>query len=326
MDESLLIKYFTGKVSPKEREEIQKFISHSEENKRYFSQLKELSAYKHLEYYSNKERVEEALANINHSIDCENNKFKRKRIYLNTIKYAAVFILLVFGTYYTLRNFSKNEIQYVIYQNNEPEEIHYIVLEDGTGVWLNHSAILRYPQKFTKKERRVYLDGEAFFDVQKDTMRPFKVDVSFSLVQVLGTKFSVSTLTESKIIKTILLSGSVEVLDANEKTITKICPGEEVTYNANNKIAQTKNVNAELQTAWRYNQLVFDSISVRDILFAMGQKYNVEFEFQSEAVAQKKLRCVFNSSETLEEVLEIISILTPISYKINDNKVIISEL
>lgn len=96
-----------------------------------------------------------------------------------------------------------------------------VTLPDGTRVWLNAASTLQYPARFRSSERRVYLEGEAYFDVvemvssgngEPDYRVPFSVESNGQTVDVLGTEFNISAYDDDQVIRTTLVEGRVNVL------------------------------------------------------------------------------------------------------------------
>ena len=86
-------------------------------------------------------------------------------------------------------------------------------LEDGTNVWLNAETELRFPIAFGDDERRIFLNGEAYFDVAKDSKRPFVVCVNGVDVTALGTEFNIAAVQGEDEVLTTLVNGSVQVVN-----------------------------------------------------------------------------------------------------------------
>lgn len=123
-----------------------------------------------------------------------------------------------------------------------------ITLSDGTIVYLNAESELRYPVKFVGEDRRVYLFGEAYFDVVHDKAHPFVVDVKNSTVRVLGTSFDVRAYADEDEVLTTLVQGSVRFSAGKESVILE--PGEQVVLDKSGRL-ETREVDTYLYTAWK---------------------------------------------------------------------------
>ena len=122
-----------------------------------------------------------------------------------------------------------------------------LVLADGTKVWLNADSKLRFPVSFTAERREVYLEGEAYFEVAKDSAREFWVHAGAMDVKVLGTSFNVKAYERLETVATTLVEGSVEVACAGKSF--QIVPGEQFVYDKNNRVMD---VRMEFLGVWFY--------------------------------------------------------------------------
>ena len=134
-------------------------------------------------------------------------------------------------------------------------------LSDGTRIRLNSDTKMRYPSYFTGKERQVYLDGEAYFEVARDTMKPFVVKMNGGEVRVLGTKFNLSAYAGEER-QTTLVEGKVAVVAGDKKVVLE--PGEQA-VECDGKVF-VREVNTDTYTAWLRNVFVFDNMLLEDIL------------------------------------------------------------
>ncbi|NAS12297.1 FecR family protein [Poritiphilus flavus] len=203
-----------------------------------------------------------------------------------------------------------------------------VVLSDGTHIFLNSGTTLRYPIAFVDKQpRTVFLNGEAYFDVAKNTEHPFVVNANGIDVQVLGTKFNVSNYAEEMGINTVLVEGSVELqrkdeLHAKEKKPLLLTPGFMAHWDrASNEIG-VENVDTRLYTAWIEGKLVFRNTSFLKIRHTLERKYSVTIKNRNKELDEQLFDATFDI-ETIDEVLESFSKSFAIDYSIIDNEVII---
>lgn len=158
-----------------------------------------------------------------------------------------------------------------------------IDLADGTKVWLNAASSLRYPTQFNGKERKVYLSGEAYFEVAKDTAHPFIVSADRMDIAVLGTKFNVSAYPDDPSEKTTLAEGVVRIKDAgqpsgnSEGVILK--PGYEAVMKKNGGAIQVDKANLETALAWKNGMFAFESESLGSLMRKLSRWYNVEVKY-----------------------------------------------
>ncbi|MGJ1226204.1 FecR family protein [Sphingobacterium siyangense] len=183
--------------------------------------------------------------------------------------------------------------------------IYQITLPDGTKVWLNAGSSLKYPMSFAKNERRVRLEGEAFFEVTKDSARPFKVLSKGQEIEVLGTAFNVNAYPDNTAIKTILVKGKVKLSNNNRYSeAIYLLPGQQSTNTNNGKI-QLANVDTAPFTAWKEGLFYFDETPLSDALQQIGRWYNVEVKYKGE-VPQTHFYGRIKRSKPLRDVLDVL--------------------
>lgn len=183
--------------------------------------------------------------------------------------------------------------------------IYQVTLPDGTKVWLNAGSSLKYPMSFAKNERRVRLEGEAFFEVTKDSARPFKVLSKGQEIEVLGTAFNVNAYPDNTAIKTTLVNGKVKL--SNDKRYSEaiyLLPGQQSTNTNNGKI-QLANVDTAPFTAWKEGLFYFDETPLSDALQQIGRWYNVEVKYKGE-VPQTHFYGRIKRSKPLRDVLDVL--------------------
>ena len=153
-----------------------------------------------------------------------------------------------------------------------------LTLSDGTKVWLNSQSKIKYPVIFNDITREVYLEGEAYFEVTRDTQHPFHVNVKNGVsIEVLGTSFNVRSYMDENTIETVLEKGSVRMSQGKDAVI--LIPGNKAVYLPNEPIRLTT-VNTELYTAWRHGQYIFMNESVENILKQLSRWYDIEVLLQ----------------------------------------------
>lgn len=149
-----------------------------------------------------------------------------------------------------------------------------VSLADGSTVWVSSSSKLKYPSVFNGSERRVSLEGEAYFDIAKDAKKPFYVEVGGKAIRVLGTKFNVSAYTAG--VRTTLLEGSVRIEDG--KNVSLLKPGQQAIFNSEGIAIQAANV--EKEVAWKNGYFTFDHDQIKDIMQEIGRWYEVTITYE----------------------------------------------
>ena len=161
-----------------------------------------------------------------------------------------------------------------------------IELEDGTKVWINSASRLRYPVVFSSNSREVYLEGEAYFEVQRDVDRPFIVHSGEQKVTVLGTSFGISCYASEANDYTTLVSGKVKVDFERGKQSFMLEPGMQVAYNKESGIAIEKKVDVAEFVAWKNGKYIFNQKRLEDILSTLSRWYDFEVFYRNEDVKE----------------------------------------
>jgi len=204
-----------------------------------------------------------------------------------------------------------------------------IKLSDDTMVFLNSGSSLKYPVRFIKgQERKVYLNGEAFFDVEKDTAHPFVVNAQEVDIQVLGTEFNVSTYPEDINIDVVLVEGSVQLAQENmgqETNTFALEPGFNASFSKKEKVFSKKKVNTSLYTSWMSGQTRFRKVSFEEITKKLERLYNVVIVLNNKKLANEKFNATINvDKQNIEDVLESFNTLYEIDFTILNNEIIIN--
>lgn len=153
-----------------------------------------------------------------------------------------------------------------------------VILSDGTRVWLNSESELKIPTSFTGNERRVFLSGEAYFDVIKNVRKPFIVETDLGNVKVYGTEFNVKRYANESQLKATLVKG---IIGFSNKDIAelKLQPGYQLNLVAGERNPQIKQVKIYNEIAWKNKQFCFENKTLEAIARDLERWYNVEIIF-----------------------------------------------
>lgn len=225
-------------------------------------------------------------------------------------------------TYKTRKNSSK-QLEYNTISVPKGGE-YALTLSDGTVVRLNSESSLKFPIHFIENNRKVFLKGEAFFDVKKNKHKPFVVEVKNMNVKVLGTVFNINSYPENKDIKTTLVEGSVKVINTkNTKQSITIKPNEQAVFNANG--IKKKRVNIKEYVSWVRGKFYFNDMSLFDVMRQIERWYNVDVVFLKNELKDFPFTGVINRSSSLEDTIRIIEKITKAKIRISEKKVIIEK-
>jgi transmembrane sensor len=201
-------------------------------------------------------------------------------------------------------------------------------LSDGTHIYLNAGTSLKYPVKFLKGEKRqVYLNGEAFFNVTKDTNHPFIVNMNNVGIKVFGTKFNASSYPESESINTVLVEGSVSIFNNNSeydaKTASILNPGYIASWNKFNKKVSIEKTDIAMHTAWIDGRILFRHLPFKNIIKQLERHYDVTIMNNNKKLDEEFFTASFDI-ETIEQVLETFHKNYNINYSKIYNQIIIN--
>lgn len=196
-------------------------------------------------------------------------------------------------------------------------------LSDGSRVWINSGSVLKFPVRFAENERRVFLlEGEAYFEVVRDEQRPFYVNTSQMTVNVLGTRFNVSSYSNAAKSLVTLVHGSVKVSKNECQVVLK--PDEQlVLYNTGT--FDVKDINAERVCAWRSGTLYFEKMPLEELVECLGRWYDCTFFFTSDSLKKLTFSGAFHKYNDIEYILSILEATTNIKMNINGKTVVISN-
>jgi len=200
-----------------------------------------------------------------------------------------------------------------------------VFLPDGSRVWLNPGASIRYKKQFDERERELTLTGDAVFNVSYNTDRPFHVVTKNATINVLGTRFIVKT-SPNKTWETTLLSGSVSILPSKGNSVDKLFlkPGQKATWDQANQSFSVNSVNTNDFSLGFANQLRFDNTPLATLAKTLEETFGVRIVVPQQLANQYRFTATF-TDESIYEIFNLLKISAPIDFKIVDNTVIVSQ-
>ncbi|MGF6846032.1 transmembrane sensor [Chitinophaga sp. W3I9] len=192
-------------------------------------------------------------------------------------------------------------------------------LPDGSKVWLNAASSLKFPTAFVGKERRVELNGEAYFEVARNASQPFFVSVNNASIAVLGTSFNVMAYADEAAMRTTLLEGAVKVSQANASSVLK--PGEQSLLEPNGKMKVIENADVSLAVAWKNGLTSFKSADIKTIMRQVERWYDVEVVY-SGAIPVRSFTGDIPRDANLSELLRLLEI-SRIHFKMEQRRLIV---
>ena len=197
-------------------------------------------------------------------------------------------------------------------------------LADGTLVYLNSATRMKYPVKFDEKERKVYLSGEAYFEVAKDPERPFFVEMEGVEVRVYGTSFNVNTHQKGNI-QTVLVKGSIGVKVLSSGMESVIRPGQMAEFKQGNTKVDVKDVNVAVYTDWKDGIFRFENQRLEDILAVLSNWYDMNVFYQTVSVKELHFSGYMERYKDVSVILEAITLSTGVTFSIQGKTIIVSK-
>lgn len=347
----LLTKELTEELTFAERQELDLLLQQSQQHKKQSAIIKEY-------WSSNKKEYRKSAANFSKLMDVirlteqqgtedgeSDEEPSVRKLWPEALKYAAVLVLgaTLFVWYLSTPRGKETSIA-TNWQNSTtaPRVQRKIILSDSTVVTLNSGTTLSYPLSFGNKNREVYLNGEAFFEVHKDRRRPFIIHTKKMNVRVLGTVFNIKSYDDAPLSETSLIEGSIEVtlndrkadritLKAKEKLIVEnnlpsqlqinkptgsnidaVIEGTQ--YSLTNLTYIPSIDSAAVETLWLKNKLVFRNENFESIATDMERWYGVQIVFRHKELMKLRFTAKFEK-ETAIEVLESLRLVENFHFK-----------
>lgn len=194
-----------------------------------------------------------------------------------------------------------------------------IILSDGTKVRLNAGSVLRYPKQFNNAERRVFLQGEGFFDVAKDEKKPFYVETVQTIARVVGTQFNL--LADESGNHTLTVEEGKVQFSANGCPDTLLLTANRQGEYDGKQMHQST-VHAHKISAWTRGVLLFDDTPLSEAASKIAHWFDVAVVLEQPRLASYRINASFKDA-TLKEVLHEVAFALNIQYKLKDKEVVL---
>lgn len=349
--EALFISFLSGNSSESEREQVYSILSENEEAKKLLVDLSQV--------WDASGIISDSSVNTEQKYKKLSSRIRKNRgfylKYQTIIKYAAI-IILVFSIGAALSPYLFNIFSKQITESSNTKITSplgsktNLILPDGTEVWLNAGSYLSYSTNFGNfGERKVYLDGEAFFRVNKNRTKPFLVMAQGITIKALGTSFNVKAYNNEPDIFATLVEGKISVSGSNQTDQEVILePNETIKIHkkdfdasgntgikakslekenlANDEesplegVTISKNINTVLYTSWKDSEWIIENEELSSLAKKLERRYAVTIHFVDDKTAEMSFTGTL-MEESLEQVLQIISFAAPLKYKVEGSNV-----
>ena len=328
LDEKLVEKFLSGACSRTEIAQILEWFNASEENRKEWLNLRMILARGNFAYFSDPEHIEHSYREI-----CKEQAIRERlereitrKISLRFMRYAACILLLIGLSYGSYKYFADWQYPKTIeFAVAATEPIQQILLHDSTRVWLSANSRIEYPEKFRKKERHVTVEGKVYFEVAKDTQRPFIVKTETYMVKVLGTSFEVNSFKYRQTSDVILVEGSVEILDNKMNLLYMLQPGQQFEMDKLNNQFTLHEVDAAPYTGWHSGQLEFDGMTFAEIARVLERQYDVRIVLDKDIAGETQLVGSLSFKKDIHEMMKTIELVVPIKYKVETDTIVYIE-
>jgi len=298
----LLTGYLNGELSESDTYHVSEWISQSEENQEYFEHFASI--------WNLSQNTQLPEFNSEIAWSKVSPKIQKTPFYKQSWLQIAASILILLGAMTAILQVTSNNGQTSVYASTE---ILNDTLQDGSVVTLNKNSQIRYAENFNSKTREIELEGEAFFDIERDTTRPFIIHLEQSEVHVLGTSFNIKSSAEDELISVFVKSGVVMFKymthDSDSTYLSiKLHAGDKVVYNKTTQQLEPLAEASEKATEmyWLNQELIFDGIELEKVSRILESVYDVNISFTDEQTKKCLLTVNFQNSN-IDHIMAVIA-------------------
>lgn len=293
MEKELLHKFFAGAATLEEKEAIMHWMESDPGNKQFL--LKERKLYNAVLLHGEDKQVQQQAGRQQYFLRRGVARFLR----------VAAMIVVAFGLGYFWQS-EKTEGPIAMQTISVPAgQCVNVTLPDGSNIWLNAQTTIQYPVSFNKGNRQVKLDGEAYFDVAKDSKRPFIVNTKECSVEVLGTKFNIDAYSSRDKFETVLMEGSVKVSMLDDPTqAVSLKPNNKV-YRSNGKLLTQKVSNYE-RYRWKEGLICFVDEPFKVVMEDFEKFYGLTIVVNNQKVTQYLYTGKFKQTDGVDYALSLL--------------------
>lgn len=317
VDHHLLEKYWAGLCTPAERQAVEQWMLEGIPEESHELLSPETAPLMKAQLW---QRIDKARQEENEAP--EPAKVFRMSMWFKGVAIAAI-LLVVIGLGLYVSNQQSPDTAIVAYQELV---LPYgkkasISLPDGTKVFLNAGSRLKYPLKFPETERRIFLEGEGFFEVVKDPGKPFYVQTKKTTTRVLGTRFNLQSW-KGGVDKLNVEEGKVKFSASGCKDTLILQANTQGTFNGQS--LQKTMADSGNKAAWTKGIIVFNDTRLSEVIAELERWYAVQVQLSDPGLASYRVKARFDNP-SLNEVLKSISFALNIRYKIKDKEVMLSR-
>lgn len=305
--DALIARVLSGEATPAEHRELEQWMDQSAENRKRFNDIRFADTQAVASHRVVEVDVDKAWQKMRASMHAQPTQTvsqKHRTLTLPVWLQVAALVVLVSGLAVWLYRQSDRTLQAPTFVAAADSVVQHL-LADSSLITLNSNSQIEYAANYGKKERRVALTGEAFFQVQHNTEKPFVVETANTFVKVTGTSFNIRGAQSDSLVEVYVKTGSVLFFTANNQGIA-LQAGEVGIYNKNRNTF-TKTVVAETNALAYVNRtFVFYNTTLREVLRQLNRVYKVKVELANPLVGDCLITVSFNDND-LKTILSILA-------------------
>lgn len=296
-----LERFFANKTDAHESQNVKEWIDSADENIMIFEQLQQYYQAAGSLPIEFKPNTAAALKKVSARIPAKPKTFHLPSIWW---KVAAVLLIGFSGWWFTHEHMKKQAPVIMAELKANASRLN-IVLSDGSHVWLNAHSSIKYPKEFSET-RNIYLNGEAYFEVAKDSKHPFVVHSANTQTKVLGTKFNVRSYPSDKQITVTVTEGKVGFGVVVDKQVL-LTPNQKGTFDMQTgNIVKKENDNVNFM-AWKTRKFYFDRQTLASVIETLADVYHFKYQLDNQTLKERVLTANFNN-RPIDEIMQIISL------------------
>jgi transmembrane sensor len=313
-DFEIIAKYLSGEMSNDEATHFEKQIETFPENKILIEEMKK--QWDQIGSYQSKKEVDtnkgwQTLFNRLSSDELiPENKFVEHRLVPVWAKYAASIIVVMTIASLSFYSAFKNSPNLISLQTGGDANTLIQTLNDGSVVYLSNNTTFSYPEQFSSTERKVNLNGEAFFDITPNPKKPFRIETKDVIVEVLGTAFNVKS-DNGNPFELAVERGKVRVTLKSDPSQSQIVLPGEMISTSNNHLVKVKNESSNY-FAWKTKQMQFKDEYLSNIVKVINKNYKANIQLKNQELGDLKLTATFYNN-SLKKITELICLTLNLS-------------
>jgi ferric-dicitrate binding protein FerR (iron transport regulator) len=310
MEKKKIVQFLRNQLTELEKLEVLDWIESSSANQDIFNEIKNIWVL--TDTFGKEPKVKHSEPKF------MADKTRRSIKMVDLIKYAAIsLIAIAIGALFYIQGHKLHQVSQQVNEYIVPNgQTSNILLSDGSRVYLNSGSILKYSGSYAIKERVLYLEGEAFFDVVSNKKKPFIVKTALFDVRATGTSFNVQAYTNSDISDITLVSGSLSVVSQLAHKPLQLTSGEKASLNRKTDKFKLSMAGNSQYISWKEGIITFRNARLEDIAKMLERTYNVTISFTDEKTKDLLYSGSMLRYKPIDQVLELLELTSDISYNI----------